>query len=409
MKLRFKRPLWLERARGSAGRRYPQLRRRLTVDVAVVGGGVTGAAVAWRFAAAGIRVAVLEAARVAGGSTAASTALLMQEPDKDLAELQRKYGNRAARRSWQLSRLATRELVQALTRLGIRCELDRCRSVYYALTSRDAVRLRDEFQRRRAAGFPGRWLDDSAVARRVGFDACGAIETPGNAQVDPVKACRGLMAAAKRLGAQIFENSHVMRIDHDDEGVTVKTRRGKVRARCVVIATGYATAEFRPLAGRFRMMHTYVIATERLRAAAPREIRPRSLMLWDTDRPYHYARWTRDGRLLLGGADRPRMRGGRRREAINTGAQSLRAHFIDVFPALESVDIEYAWEGLFAMTADGLPYIGPHRRYPKHLFALGYGGNGMTFGFLASRLLLEQYQGVRSRDHDLFAFGRTRR
>jgi glycine/D-amino acid oxidase-like deaminating enzyme len=80
-----------------------------------------------------------------------------------------------------------------------------------------------------------------------------------------------------------------------------------------------------------------------------------------------------------------------------------------VFPALESVDIEYAWEGLFAMTADGLPYIGPHRRYPKHLFALGYGGNGMTFGFLASRLLLEQYQGVRSGDHDLFAFGRTRR
>jgi glycine/D-amino acid oxidase-like deaminating enzyme len=68
---------------------------------------------------------------------------------------------------------------------------------------------------------------------------------------------------------------------------------------------------------------------------------------------------------------------------------------------------DYAWEGLFATTPDGLPYIGPHRRYPKHLFALGYGGNGMTFGFLAGALLLDWYRGVRSRDHELFAFGRN--
>ena len=54
------------------------------------------------------------------------------------------------------------------------------------------------------------------------------------------------------------------------------------------------------------------------------------------------------------------------------------------------------------MTADGLPYIGPHRRYPHHWFALGYGGNGMTFGALAARLLLERWQGVKSRDHALF-------
>jgi glycine/D-amino acid oxidase-like deaminating enzyme len=60
------------------------------------------------------------------------------------------------------------------------------------------------------------------------------------------------------------------------------------------------------------------------------------------------------------------------------------------------VAIEYAWEGLFAMTPDGLPYIGQHRRYPRHLFALGYGGNGMTFGFLAARLLVDLFLGVES-------------
>jgi glycine/D-amino acid oxidase-like deaminating enzyme len=76
---------------------------------------------------------------------------------------------------------------------------------------------------------------------------------------------------------------------------------------------------------------------------------------------------------------------------------------------VSAIETECAWEGLFAMTPDSFPYIGPHGRYPRHWFALGYGGNGMTFGFMAARLLLERWQGVTSRDHALFEFGRTRR
>jgi glycine/D-amino acid oxidase-like deaminating enzyme len=79
-----------------------------------------------------------------------------------------------------------------------------------------------------------------------------------------------------------------------------------------------------------------------------------------------------------------------------------------LYPALDDVVPEYAWEGLFATTADGLPYIGPHRRYPRHLFALGYGGNGMTFGFLAAHLMLRLIQGRPAPDDALFGFGRGR-
>ena len=77
-------------------------------------------------------------------------------------------------------------------------------------------------------------------------------------------------------------------------------------------------------------------------------------------------------------------------------------------PALEQAGTDYAWEGLFATTPDKLPYIGRHRRYPRHLFALGYGGNGMTFGFLAAQLLLDIYAGIEGPDHRLFAFNRAR-
>jgi glycine/D-amino acid oxidase-like deaminating enzyme len=200
-----------------------------------------------------------------------------------------------------------------------------------------------------------------------------------------------------------------MRIERDGDGVVVRTKRGAVRAKTVIIATGYATREFKPLVGRFRMMQTYVLATARLRRSVRQRIGLTGVMLWDTGKPYHYVRWTPDGRLLLGGADRPRLPPGRRRPAIVHAGASLRKYFARLYPMLASIEAAFLWEGLFAMTPDGLPYIGAHRRYPNHFFALGYGGNGMTFGFLAARLLLEQYRGIRSSDHDLFAFARTRR
>ena len=80
-----------------------------------------------------------------------------------------------------------------------------------------------------------------------------------------------------------------------------------------------------------------------------------------------------------------------------------------MYPSLAEVAIDYSWEGLFAVTPDGLPYVGPHLRYPRHLFALGYGGNGMTFGFLAAEIICERLMGRETDDHDLFSFGRARK
>jgi glycine/D-amino acid oxidase-like deaminating enzyme len=154
------------------------------------------------------------------------------------------------------------------------------------------------------------------------------------------------------------------------------------------------------------MFRTYVLATEPLGAKERDDLGLSDVMVWDTERPYHYARWTPDRRLLLGGGDRPVRPGAGRHRQFQAASSELREYFESLLPALATVEISSAWEGLFAMTADGLPYIGPHRRYPAHWFALGYGGNGMTFGILAARLLLERWQGAKSRDHGLFAFDR---
>lgn len=363
---------------------------------------------AWRFAREGIGVVVLEAARIARGSTAASTALLMQEPDEDFHRLSVRYGAQATRRIWELSRQATDDFVHALRQLRIECGLVQRDSVYYPRTEADVATLRRECRLRRAAGLAARWLSRRALRRAANLDVAGAIRTRGNAQADPVRACVGFAGAAVAAGAVIFERSPVTSIARTRHGVRVRTAHGSIDASRVIVATGYATPSFKPLAGRFRMVQTYVIGTRRLTARERRRIGIGPVMLWDSGRPYFYARWTPDGRLLLGGGDRPRVSGAKRREAVPDGAARVREFFLERYPALAGIPFEYAWEGLFATTPDGLPYIGAHRRYPRHLFALGYGGNGMTFGYLAAELLLEAYCGRRSADHELFGFGRRR-
>jgi glycine/D-amino acid oxidase-like deaminating enzyme len=406
-RLRVGRPLWLPDTARAASR-YRALSGRHDTAVAVVGGGMTGALVAHAFASAGVPTTVLEAALVGRGSTAASSALLLKEPDLELAQLATRYGARGSRRIWELSQQSVDQMIALLTRLRIRCNLSTRDAVYYATTAQAATRLRHECHRRARSGFDAEWLGPAQLRRLTGIAGHGAILSKGNAQFDPYRACVGIIRAATAAGATVFERSEVRRIEKAHNGLRIRTRQGTLHADHVVIATGYATPRFRPLAGRFRMYRTYVLATEPIASAQREDVGLSDVMIWDTERPYHYARWTPEHRLLLGGEDRLVQRGQRPRQQAKMAAHDLRAYFDARLPALAMVRTERAWEGFFAMTADSLPYIGPHHRYPRHWFALGYGGNGMTFGVLAARLLLERWQGVKSRDHALFEFARLR-
>lgn len=400
--------LWLSTPDARRAPRYPVLRGSHDADVAIVGGGITGAVVAQRFAAAGVRVAVIDGGLVGRGSTAASSALLLQEPDQGLSELARRHGHTASRRIWTLSRDAVNEFIDTLTRAQVRCDLERRETVFVARDPGQARRLQRELGHRHAAGVRGEWLSALQLQRRAGLAACGAILTAGNAQLNPYQACVGLIDAAANNGADVFERSLVTRIDTVGGGVRVRTAHGRVEAGRVVIATGYATARFRPLTGRFRMYRTYAATTAPLTPRERRTLGFADIMMWDAERPYHYARWTADHRLLIGGGDRRARRGPAQRSRLAEALHDLNDQFSALVPGADPPPFDHGWEGLFALTPDSLPYIGPHQRYPRHLFALGYGGNGMTFASLAARLLLEQFQGVRTADHALFAFGRFR-
>jgi glycine/D-amino acid oxidase-like deaminating enzyme len=405
-RLRLGSSIWLEPDRPHIPLDAPRLDTHLTSDVVIVGGGLTGAVIADACVERGLSVAVLEAGRLGRGSTGANTGLLVYEPDALLSTLASRYGVESAVQIWRLCRAATTELIDTLRRRRITCELERRSSLYFSTTRTAATRLRADYELRREQNVGGRWLDAHALRQRAWVAGTGAIESRGHAQLDPYQACLGLLAASARRGARLFERSRVTRVDTDRTYVRVRTPHGSVRASHVIVATGYATREFRPLAGSFALTHTYAMSTGPLSKAARARLGVPDLLLWSAAQPYHYLRWGPGGRLIVGGADHPLVPEARRVATFARGRARLARQVRALCPGLRGVPFEQAWEGLFAVTPDGLPYLGPHRRYPRHLFALGYGGNGMAFAGIAARLLTRALEGRPTPELSLFSFSR---
>ena len=125
---------------------------------------MTGAVIA-TFAAAGVSVALLEAGRVGRASTAASSALLLQEPDLGLTQLIRRCGAARATRIWELSRDAVQQFVRVLKQLPGDSRLAERDTIYYAATAEAARRLRVEQRRRIEAGFDASGWTAGALRR----------------------------------------------------------------------------------------------------------------------------------------------------------------------------------------------------------------------------------------------------
>jgi glycine/D-amino acid oxidase-like deaminating enzyme len=128
-------------------------------------------------------------------------------------------------------------------------------------------------------------------------------------------------------------------------------------------------------------------------------------LIWEASEPYTYARTTPDGRICVGGADEPFADAAARDALIGEKVAVLKQKFAALMPDIP-LEVETAWAGTFATTPDGLPCIGPVSAFPRALFALGYGGNGVLFSFIAGRLAVDW---VLERQHataDLFSFDR---
>jgi glycine/D-amino acid oxidase-like deaminating enzyme len=408
MKTRYGASYWLDRYPKARQPAYPRVRGGVEVQVAIVGAGLAGSAIAQAFSVAGVSVALVEAERVGQGSTAACPGLLRLEPAVSFREIQDRYGLKAAREIWQTCRRTGLDFAATIRRLRIRCELVLDAALRAGLRPEDAKPLMREIQALRAAGVEGTWLTPGRLAQETGLTGIGAIRSAGDGYIDPYRVTLGLAAEAARRKALVFERSPVSRVVPTRHGVEVMTEGGAIRARAVVISSNYPTAAFQPLRRHFRLSDAYCVLTPPLPSFVRREFGRSRGILIDRDDPPHLVRRTSDDRVLCMGAGQAHVPPRSREKAVVQRTGQLMYELSKLYPAISGIRPDYGWDVTVSTAADGLPVIGPHRNYPHHLFAFGLGHNGVGAAWLAARALVRHYLGQATRADELFGFGRLR-
>lgn len=377
---------------------YPPLEVPVRCDVAIIGGGITGACIAHELTLAGCAVVVLDRRDVGRGSTAGSTALLQYELDTPLVELARRHGEEAAVRSYRVCAEAIGRLEELAAAVPAGCDYRRRESLYGAVTARDAAALKPEYELRRRHGFPVHYWDRARVAAASTLPFRAALVSRPAAEVDVHALMHGLLRAAVLRGARIFDRTTVRRYRFQGNGVVLDTDRGAtVRAGFVVLAAGYEAATFVRLRG-LRLRSTYALVSEPVPAFPGW---PGRRLIWETARPYFYLRTTPDNRIIMGGADEPFTTAAQRDRLLPAKTRWLRRKFERWFPRIR-LEVAHAWAGTFVGTKDGLPFIGAHADFPRAFLALGYGGNGIPFSAVAAAIIRDSCLGRANADAALF-------
>ncbi|MGO4406636.1 NAD(P)/FAD-dependent oxidoreductase [Bosea sp. RAF48] len=386
----------LQRPRGQP------LARDTRCDVAIVGAGITGAFIAEHLTAMGLDVAVIDREREGFGSTAASTAMLQWEIDLPLRELAGLYGFARAAEAYRLSWRSVAGLRRLIEELALPCSFAPRQTVYLAAGEIGLRELQDEALQRRRAGLPGDVVDGTGLRGALGFDRPGAIISPGSAEADPVALCHGLLMTATRRGARLIRDEAVG-FDGTNLAAAVCLASGHVvEAAHLVLATGYVM----PAIVRdalHQLASSWAIATVPQPAQA---LWLNRALVWEASQDYSYFRTTPEGRIIFGGEDES-FADPKRREGLDRDkTEALRAKLHALLP-LACLDLDRAWSGAFGKTADGLPLIGHVPGHKRLLAAYGYGGNGITFSFLASRIIGMLIRGEERPWFEAFAIDRA--
>jgi len=116
-------------------------------------------------------------------------------------------------------------------------------------------------------------------------------------------------------------------------------------------------------------------------------------------------RTTKDNRIIVGGRDEEFYNPAKRDKLIKSKTHSLKKDFNKLFPSTELIP-EFSWTGTFGSTDDALPYIGTYKKTPHTYYALGFGGNGITFSVIAAEIIADMITGKKNKDSELFSFNR---
>jgi len=383
---------------------YPQLEGDVRVDVAIVGGGFTGVNTALELAEKGLKVAIIEAEKVAWGATGRNGGQVTGSLSGDEAmrkQMRKKLGKDVDDFIWNL-RFRGHDIIKGrVEKYGIDCDL-KFGHLHAAYKPSHMKELRDNYEEAvtRGMGEQVQLLSKDEMPEYLESPIYhGALYNKKNMHLHSLNLCLGEARAAESLGALIFENSPVINIDHGNNsaGVPPKviTEKGTVTANTVMLAgNAYHRLERLKMSGKIFPAAGGIVATEQLSDEVVNAINPKDLAVYDCRFVLDYYRLTADNRLLFGGGANYSGRPSRDIEA------ELRPAIERTFPRLKGVKIDFQWSGMMGIVMNRIPQLG--KLSENVFYAQGYSGHGIATSHIISEIMANAITG-HMEDFDTFA------
>jgi len=379
---------WIDTA--PEGVDYTQSTLPETIDVAVIGGGLTGMSAAIHVRKKGASVALLEAEKLGWGASARNGG--MSTPGITISYLKAidRYGEDDANRMYLAYDAAINTIERLVTTEGIDCDWARfgklnlaCRPSHFETYQRTARALATNL------GHETIIIPKDRIRTEIGSDYyVGGFIDPRGAGLHVGRFCRGMATVAARAGAGLHEAAEVTGLRRVDGGHEVRTTRGSLVARQVLVATdGYTGGSIPFYRRRIVPVGSFIIATEPLDQALVDELMPTRRMASDSKNLLFYFRITPDNRMLFGGRAQFALSSPK---ADLESARILQRGMISVFPQLANARLDYAWGGLVGITLDRMPHAGEHDGV---FYSMGYNGHGVQMATHMGMVMAEVMDG----------------
>jgi glycine/D-amino acid oxidase-like deaminating enzyme len=344
-----------------------------SIDVAIVGAGFTGLSAALELSRAGRVVLVLDGLAPGEGASSRNGGMVGSGHRLTYDQLVRLYGEARAVDILREGLSAFAFTTDLIEREGIACEFQRTGRFRAAWRAADYERIaRDVEAQKRVLGLEADMVPRAEQGREVATERYhGGCVYHAHGGLQPALFHQALLGLARAAGAQVQGHTRVQAIEREAESFRLRTARGELRAREVILATnGYTDRAAPSLRRRLAPIPSFIIATERLGANRVRSLIPGGRMIVESRAAYCYYRPSPDGERILFGA-----RAALHPVSPERAARRLYAYLTDLFPSLGGIRLQHSWSGYVAFTRQWLPSLGVQDGIH---YAAGYCGSGVA-------------------------------
>ena len=369
-------------------------------DLAIIGGGIVGVSTAYwiKKAAPRLRTVIIESRTTASGASGRNAGFLLQGTDANYATDVTRFGPEKARLLWSFTE-ENRQLI------GSECsperiDLNPSGSLLAAGSAEEATLLQKSAEHLRQEQIPVTSWSAQEVKERLGGVFHGALYIDSGASINPVKLVRELAGTS---GALLLEHHPVHAIDPQGDKTVIYTRRRRILAERVCLTLNAYLPRLLPSTHHLiRPVRAQMLSTGPVTHWLP-------LPLY-SHYGYYYIRQSLDGSVLVGGARHlfEKTEIGYDDRTTAPLQNALLSYFATHFPDKQTLSPTSRWSGTMAFTPDGLPIVSPLENAPDSLWAAGFNGHGMGYGFRFGRLLANLLTGAHDESayHSVFTVDR---